>query len=208
MFGSREMLLSSQEPVVRQFLNARRQGPIGMAEEKDAAELEAEKDEDEGPPLPPIPPQMLPSSGVKRPTQPEPGAWLRANNVTPPRGSFMGDDDYGDPDAPDPKQERDRVVVGPTSTATADEPAAAEKAPEPPKARSATAAKTVVIEVPRKSAVKKAAAKPASKAAAKADSKPASKSSAKTAVKKAAAGKQASAKQGSSDAKPRSRRSS
>ena len=41
-----------------------------MAEEKDAAELEAEKDDgDEGPPLPPIPPQILPSSGVMRPTQ-------------------------------------------------------------------------------------------------------------------------------------------
>jgi phospholipid/cholesterol/gamma-HCH transport system ATP-binding protein len=104
MFGPREMLLSSQEPVVRQFLNARRQGPIGMAEEKDAAELEAEKEEEEGPPLPPIPPQILPSSGVKRPTQPEPGAWLREHNVTPPRGSFMGDDDYGDPDAPPVKQ--------------------------------------------------------------------------------------------------------
>jgi phospholipid/cholesterol/gamma-HCH transport system ATP-binding protein len=100
MFGSREMLLSSQEPVVRQFLNARRQGPIGMAEEKDAAELEAEKDEEEGPPLPPIPPQILPSSGLKRPTQPEPGAWLREHNVTPPKGSFMGHEDYGDPDAP------------------------------------------------------------------------------------------------------------
>ena len=47
MFGPREMLLTSQEPVVRQFLNARRQGPIGMSEEKDAAELEAEKDDAE-----------------------------------------------------------------------------------------------------------------------------------------------------------------
>ena len=42
MFGPREMLLSSTEPVVRQFLNAQRVGPIGMAEEKDAAEREAE----------------------------------------------------------------------------------------------------------------------------------------------------------------------
>jgi phospholipid/cholesterol/gamma-HCH transport system ATP-binding protein len=97
MFGPREMLLSSQEPVVRQFLNARRQGPIGMAEEKDAAELEAEKDHDDGPPLPPIPRQMLPSSGLKRPTQPEPGDWLRANKVTPPDGSFVGDSSYGGP---------------------------------------------------------------------------------------------------------------
>ena len=54
MFGPREMLLSSEEPVVRQFLNAQRVGPIGMSEEKDADELEAEKDQDL-PPLPPIP---------------------------------------------------------------------------------------------------------------------------------------------------------
>src|SRR5690606_32555554 len=42
MFGPREMCLCSQEPVVRQFLNAQRFGPIGMAEEKDADELAAE----------------------------------------------------------------------------------------------------------------------------------------------------------------------
>ena len=53
MFGPREMLLSSEEPVVRQFLNAQKVGPIGMSEEKDADELEAEKDQ-ELPPLPPI----------------------------------------------------------------------------------------------------------------------------------------------------------
>jgi phospholipid/cholesterol/gamma-HCH transport system ATP-binding protein len=100
MFGPREMLLSSQEPVVRQFLNARRQGPIGMAEEKDAAELEAEGDDEDAPPLPPIPPQLLASSGMRRPTQPEPGAWLRANGVTPPAGSFMGEPGYGRPDWP------------------------------------------------------------------------------------------------------------
>ena len=42
MFGSRELLLTSDEPVIRQFLNGRKEGPIGMAEEKDAAQLEAE----------------------------------------------------------------------------------------------------------------------------------------------------------------------
>ena len=42
MFGPREVLLTSQEPVVRQFLNGRREGPIGMSEEKDAAQVEAE----------------------------------------------------------------------------------------------------------------------------------------------------------------------
>ncbi|MFE2693175.1 ABC transporter ATP-binding protein, partial [Streptomyces mirabilis] len=42
MFGPREELLTSDEPVVRQFLNGRMQGPIGMAEEKDAAQVEQE----------------------------------------------------------------------------------------------------------------------------------------------------------------------
>ena len=37
MFGPREVLLTSDEPVVKQFLNGRRIGPIGMSEEKDEA---------------------------------------------------------------------------------------------------------------------------------------------------------------------------
>jgi ABC-type proline/glycine betaine transport system ATPase subunit len=95
MFGPREMLLSSQEPVVRQFLNARRQGPIGMAEEKDAAELAAEQEEgEELPPLPPIPPQISPSNGEERRTQREAGRWLKENNVEPPPGSFQGEGSY------------------------------------------------------------------------------------------------------------------
>ena len=87
MFGPREMLLSSEEPVVRQFLNAQRIGPIGMSEEKDADELAAEKDEDL-PPLPPIPLQLEPSNGIPRRSQREPGAWCRENGITPPPGSF------------------------------------------------------------------------------------------------------------------------
>ena len=87
MFGPREMLLSSEEPVVRQFLNAQMVGPIGMSEEKDADELESEKDM-ELPPLPPIPPQIEPSSGVPRRSQREPGAWCKEHGVTPPPGSF------------------------------------------------------------------------------------------------------------------------
>jgi len=94
MFGPREMLLSSQEPVVRQFLNARRQGPIGMAEEKDAAELEAEKDQGELPPLPPIPPQIEPSNGEQRRSQRPAGEWLREHGVEPPPGSFTGEGSY------------------------------------------------------------------------------------------------------------------
>ena len=90
MFGPREMLLSSEEPVVRQFLNAQMVGPIGMSEEKDADDLESEKDM-ELPPLPPIPHQINPSSGQPRRSQREPGAWCKENGVTPPPGSFEDD---------------------------------------------------------------------------------------------------------------------
>ena len=89
MFGPREMLLSSEEPVVRQFLNAQTIGPIGMSEEKDADELEAEKERGvELPPLPPIPLQLEPSNGIPRRSQRPPGEWCRENGVTPPPGSF------------------------------------------------------------------------------------------------------------------------
>jgi phospholipid/cholesterol/gamma-HCH transport system ATP-binding protein len=202
MFGPREMLLSSQEPVVRQFLNARRQGPIGMAEEKDAAELEAEKDEEEGPPLPPIPPQILPSSGMKRPTQPEPGAWLRENNITPPRGSFMGDSDYGDPDAPPIKQppmsntaagtdspttaERERFSINDSngsksaSKSTSSKSAAAKKTTSTPRTSSASsspAKKATSTSSTTKATSKTAAKKTTSTTAAK-------KTTSKTAAKK------------------------
>ncbi|MEW2189017.1 ABC transporter ATP-binding protein [Streptomyces microflavus] len=42
-FGPREVLLTSDTPVVSQFLAGRREGPIGMSEEKDAATLAAEQ---------------------------------------------------------------------------------------------------------------------------------------------------------------------
>ena len=42
MFGPREVLLTSDEPVVKQFLNGRRIGPIGMSEEKDEATMAEE----------------------------------------------------------------------------------------------------------------------------------------------------------------------
>ncbi|RFU43192.1 ABC transporter ATP-binding protein [Actinomadura logoneensis] len=88
MFGPREMVLSSTHPAVDQFFNARREGPIGMAEEKDAADRTAEG----GPPrtLPaPIPPQLMPSDGRVRPSMRRPGEWLAAHHVTPPPGSFV-----------------------------------------------------------------------------------------------------------------------
>jgi phospholipid/cholesterol/gamma-HCH transport system ATP-binding protein len=43
MFGPRELLLTSDEPVVRQFLNGQRIGPIGMSEEKDEATMAEEQ---------------------------------------------------------------------------------------------------------------------------------------------------------------------
>jgi len=65
MFGPREVLLTSEEPVVSQFLNGRRQGPIGMSEEKDTAQAEremAEAGDLDG--LPPLKPQLEPSAGL------------------------------------------------------------------------------------------------------------------------------------------------
>ncbi len=88
MFGPREMLLSSEEPVVRQFLNAQTIGPIGMSEEKDADELAAESGQ-ELPPLPPIPLQLGTSDGTPRRAEKPAGEWCRANGVTPPPGSFQ-----------------------------------------------------------------------------------------------------------------------
>ncbi|MBQ9051238.1 ABC transporter ATP-binding protein [Rhodococcus sp. (in: high G+C Gram-positive bacteria)] len=43
MFGPREVLLTSDEPVVKQFLNGTMIGPIGMSEEKDEATRAAEQ---------------------------------------------------------------------------------------------------------------------------------------------------------------------
>ncbi|HVS67255.1 MAG TPA: ABC transporter ATP-binding protein [Mycobacteriales bacterium] len=158
MFGPREMLLSSQEPVVRQFLNARRQGPIGMAEEKDAAELEAEKSEGELPPLPPIPPQILPTDGSTRPTQRPPGQWLREHNITPPPGSFVGEGGSGNGAAARPAPQRERVTVQGEGVrvlrSTTSKRAAAPAAEAPPRKRASTAKATA-----KKAAAKDAAAK-------------------------------------------------
>ncbi|WP_235545764.1 ABC transporter ATP-binding protein [Phycicoccus sp. Soil802] len=89
MFGPREMLLSSEEPVVRQFLNAQTIGPIGMSEEKDADELAAEaRSGQELPPLPPIPLQLGTSDGAPRRGERPAGQWCRDNGITPPPGSF------------------------------------------------------------------------------------------------------------------------
>src|SRR4030081_1492198 len=66
MFGPREVLLTSDEPVVAQFLNGRRQGPIGMSEEKDTEQAERELAEMGGDlaGLPDLKPQLTASPGL------------------------------------------------------------------------------------------------------------------------------------------------
>ncbi len=65
LFGPREVLLTSEQPVVAQFLNGRRQGPIGMSEEKDGAQAAREMAEaGELAGLPPMKPQLAPSPGM------------------------------------------------------------------------------------------------------------------------------------------------
>src|ERR1700739_2556439 len=71
MFGPREVLLTSEEPVVKQFLNGRRIGPIGRSWEKDEAPMAEEQamldaghhhggtEEIEG-----VPPQIIATPGM------------------------------------------------------------------------------------------------------------------------------------------------
>ncbi len=65
-FGPREVLLTSEEPAIAQFLAGRRQGPIGMSEEKDAAQAQRELAEVGGEPggLPELKLQLTPSPGL------------------------------------------------------------------------------------------------------------------------------------------------
>lgn len=91
MFGPREMILSSTHAAVNQFFNARRQGPIGMAEEKDEAQMAEEGDAPPARPAP-IPPQLMPSDGRIRTSMRPPGEWLREHGVKAPPGSFIDDE--------------------------------------------------------------------------------------------------------------------
>ncbi|MGA4954700.1 ABC transporter ATP-binding protein [Streptomyces lavendulocolor] len=63
-FGPREVLLTSDEPVVAQFLNGRREGPIGMSEEKDAATLAREQRTSTSYAPRVLAPQLEPSPGL------------------------------------------------------------------------------------------------------------------------------------------------
>jgi len=75
MFGPREVLLTSEEAVVKQFLNGRREGPIGMSEEKDAGQVAAELASiaDDGPPAAGTGPKGASGGGVPPQLQPSPG---------------------------------------------------------------------------------------------------------------------------------------
>ena len=68
MFGPREVLLTSDNPVITQFVNGRRIGPIGMSEEKDEATLAQERaafgDGDGEPGSPALMRQLVPSPGL------------------------------------------------------------------------------------------------------------------------------------------------
>ncbi|AVZ40119.1 MULTISPECIES: ABC transporter ATP-binding protein [unclassified Dietzia] len=72
MFGPREVLLTSEEPSVRQFLRGSKLGPIGMSEEKDDAQMREEQahadaGHNDGSPgedeVTGVPPQMQPTPG-------------------------------------------------------------------------------------------------------------------------------------------------
>jgi phospholipid/cholesterol/gamma-HCH transport system ATP-binding protein len=66
MFGPREVLLTSSNPVITQFVNGRKIGPIGMSEEKDEATLAQEQainGESGGAQLPALVPQLVPTPG-------------------------------------------------------------------------------------------------------------------------------------------------
>ncbi|PRH76720.1 ABC transporter ATP-binding protein [Streptomyces solincola] len=76
-FGPREVLLTSEEPVVAQFLAGRREGPIGMSEEKDAATLAREGRAAPPDPERALPPQLTPSPGLP----PRAGAQRRRERV-------------------------------------------------------------------------------------------------------------------------------
>ncbi len=90
--------MTSEEPVVLQFMNGRKRvGPIGMSEEKDAAELAAEaEDGGSAAELPSIEPQLLPTWPLVRPSMSSPHgshAFLRdaSRRDSIPFGSSFGE---------------------------------------------------------------------------------------------------------------------
>jgi hypothetical protein len=72
MFGPRGVLLTGDQPVVKQFLNGRRIGPIGMSEAKDDAQMaqeqamvEAGQNDGGVGEIYGVPPQIQPTPGLR-----------------------------------------------------------------------------------------------------------------------------------------------
>jgi phospholipid/cholesterol/gamma-HCH transport system ATP-binding protein len=137
MFGPRGDLLTSEEPVVLQFMNGRKQGPIGMSEEKDAAELAAEADDDvAAAELPDIEPQMLPTWPLVRPSMASPHgshAFLRdpSQRAGIPFGSSFGENGLEPSDEPPARAmspEKFRELTGYREPADRQEPVRRESA--------------------------------------------------------------------------------
>ncbi|MFC9388091.1 ABC transporter ATP-binding protein [Streptomyces venezuelae] len=113
-FGPREVLLTSDEPVVTQFLAGRREGPIGMSEEKDAALLAAELDNPAPHVAAPrvIVPQLEPSPGLP----PRAAVGRRRERVLgmldrlPPAARAAIRDTYAKSDAPYTLPQRERIT--------------------------------------------------------------------------------------------------
>jgi phospholipid/cholesterol/gamma-HCH transport system ATP-binding protein len=190
MFGPRMDLLTSDEPVVRQFLNGRKEGPIGMAEEKDAAQLAAEAEQGVPPSeLPPIERQLMPTSGVPRRTQRAAGNGHREAAGAGTRSDAAvkiieaqkaaGDENATVPDEDMPTaDELDRDLIEPSTDAERPGLAAAKSATgrrgrgESGSApTTGTAAKTTAKKAPAKATAKKTPVKKAAKTTATAAAK-------------------------------------
>jgi phospholipid/cholesterol/gamma-HCH transport system ATP-binding protein len=134
MFGPREVLLTSEEPVVSQFLNGRRQGPIGMSEEKDTAQAQREMEESgDLAGLPPLRPQLEPSAGVgeRKAVARRRERVLQLLHTLPPAAQQAIRDSYAD----DPLSDRFR---GPQEVQQP-APTSGRRAPEQPPERRAAA---------------------------------------------------------------------
>ncbi|WP_051468523.1 ABC transporter ATP-binding protein [Actinomadura oligospora] len=75
-FGPRETVISSEDPVIAQFLRGSPEGPIGMSEEKDAALLAEEAERAANRPRPKARPIEIPAQ-----LQPSPGEPERAGEI-------------------------------------------------------------------------------------------------------------------------------
>ena len=166
MFGARDLLLNSDEPVVRQFMNGKRQGPIGMSEEKDAATLAAEaaEAEDMGA-LPPVEPQLLPTAGLLRRSMKSPHgshAFLKAGRETPLPRNWPDDQPEADLSSEETALRLRSVPPRVAAKAPAKKPAVrkppAAKAPASATAK-APAKKTAKTTAKREAPAKKAPAK-------------------------------------------------